>query len=114
MVYSRLATGRVWRFAGPAGPIDVTVTGRLITNNSEAVREGVVMGLGIGVLPVWHFSGELENGSPVVILKDFEPPALPMHAVYPSRQFVPLKTRVATDFLAGEFRLDPRLSDHVV
>jgi DNA-binding transcriptional LysR family regulator len=34
-----------------------------------------------------------------------------MHAVYPSRRFLPAKTRAMIDYLAQEFDRDPRLSD---
>jgi hypothetical protein len=46
-----------------------------------------------------------------IILRDFEPTSLPIHAVYPSRRLVPTKVRVMIEFLASEFRLDPLLSD---
>ncbi|MET0219777.1 MAG: LysR family transcriptional regulator [Tardiphaga sp.] len=114
IVYTRLATGNRWVFAGTEGPLTVEVKGRYRADNSEAVREGVLGGLGIAVIPAFAFSRELETGAVKVLLRDFEPRPLPMNAVYPSRRFVPLKVRAIIDHLAHEFSLDPMLSAHVL
>ncbi|WP_376989466.1 LysR substrate-binding domain-containing protein [Bosea sp. R86505] len=110
IVYSRLATGNRWEFSGENGPVSVAVSGRYRVNNSEGVREGVLGGLGIGVVPVWHFTDEIASGRLVVILSAFEPRALPTQVVYPSRRFLAIKVRAMIDFLAHEFELDPKLS----
>jgi len=69
-------------------------------------------GLGIGVIPIWLFNGdEISRGEVRIILRDFEPTSLPIHAVYPSRRLVPTKVRAMIEFLASEFGLDPLLSD---
>lgn len=112
IVYTRLATGNRWTFESPTGPITVEVTGRFKADNSEAVREGVLGGLGVAVIPAFAFRDESETGAVRVLLKDYEPRQLPMHAVYASRRFVPLRVRAIIDHLAHEFSLDPRLSEH--
>lgn len=112
VIYTRLATGARWLFAGPNGPIEVEVDGRFRANNSEAVREAVLAGLGIGVVPVWLLGDEIAAKRVRVLLPDFEPKRLPISAVRASRRFEPAKTRAAIDFLAAEFRLDPLLSDY--
>jgi DNA-binding transcriptional LysR family regulator len=114
IVYTRLATGNRWVFAGAEGPLTVEVKGRYRADNSEAVREGVLGGLGIAVIPAFAFSREIETGAVKVLLREFEPRPLPMNAVYPSRRFVPLKVRAIIDHLAHEFSLDPMLSAHAV
>lgn len=70
--------------------------------------------LSIGLVPLFHFGREIEDGALRVVLSDYQPSAFPINAVYPSRRFVRLKVRAMIDFLAEEFRLDPRLSDHTV
>lgn len=112
IVYTRLATGSRWHFGGLDGPHAVDVDGRFRANNSEAVREAVLAGLGVGVVPVWLLADEVEKGRVVILLKEFEPARLPMHAVHPSRQFVPMKLRATVEFLQAEFRLDPVLSGY--
>ena len=112
IVNTRLATGNRWLFEGPNGPLMVEVNGRLRADNSEAVREAVLGGLGVAVIPTFAFFRELESGAVTVLLKAYEPKQLPMHAIYPSSRFVPLKVRAIIDYLAHEFSLDPRLSMH--
>ncbi len=114
IVYTRLVTGNRWLFDGSDGVIAVDVKGRFRADNSEAVRQGVLDGLGIAVIPAFAFADDIESGKVKVLLRKYEPKQLPMNAVYPSRRFVPLKVRAIIDHLAHEFALDPRLSAHNV
>jgi DNA-binding transcriptional LysR family regulator len=102
IVYTRLATSDRWHFDGPDGPISVKVSGRYRADNSEAVREGMLRGLGIAVIPAFAFAGEIEKKQARVLLEDFEPRPLPINAVYPSRRFVPLRVRALVDALADQ------------
>lgn len=110
IVYTRLVAGHRWSFTSPDGPVSVDVAGRFRVNNSEGVREGVIAGLGIGVVPIWAFRDEIETGRVKIILPAHRPMPLPMQAVYPSRRFVPLKVRAAIDYLRREFLQDARIS----
>jgi DNA-binding transcriptional LysR family regulator len=103
VIYTRLATGQRWHFEGGDGPVQVDVHGRFSADNSEAVREAVIGGAGIAVLPVWLFKDEIDRGLVQLILEQFEPTPLPIHAVYPSRRLLSAKVRSMVDFLAFEF-----------
>lgn len=103
VIYTRLATGQHWHFEGSDGPVRVAVRGRFSADNSEAVREAVIGGAGIAVLPVWLFKDEIDRGLVQLILEQFEPTPLPIHAVYPSRRLLSAKVRAMIDFLAAEF-----------
>lgn len=109
IVYTPLATGNEWHFDGRDGPVRVRVQGNYRANNSEAVREGVIAGIGIAVSPIWLFRDEITNGLAKVVLRNYEPRRLPIHAVYPSRRFVPTNVRAVVDFLAEEFKTEPRI-----
>src|ERR1700676_5251970 len=63
-----------------------------------------------GLPPVRQFTDELDTGRLVVPLDGYEPKPEPIHAVYPSRRFVPQKTRVMIDFLEQRFAMDPKLN----
>lgn len=114
IVYTSLSTGNRWVFEGAEGPISVDVKGRYRADNSEAVREGVLAGLGIAVIPAFAFRSEIDGGKVTSLLKNNEPKSLPMNAVYPSRRFVPLKVRAMIDYLSEEFARDPSLAAHSV
>lgn len=112
IVYSRLATGNRWYFESKDGPLSVTVSGRYRVDNSEAVREGALAGLGIAVIPAFAFSDEIERGAVKVLLKAYEPKLLPLNAVYPSRRFVAPRVRAMIDFLARELEIEPVLTGY--
>ena len=112
IVYTRLATGNRWHFESKDGPLSVTVSGRYRVDNSEAVREGVVSGLGIAVIPAFAFGDEIGRGDVKVLLEAFEPKPLPLNAVYASRRYVPPRVRAMIDFLTHELEIDPVLSGY--
>jgi len=111
VVYSRLATGANWPFVTGCVPISVPVSGRFHVNNTEGLRAAVLNGIGIGMVPIWHFvDREIETGAVKVLLAGYEPRPHPINAVYPSRRHLAPKVRAMIDFLAAEFELDPKLS----
>ncbi|WP_242041533.1 substrate binding domain-containing protein [Leptolyngbya sp. FACHB-261] len=103
IVYTRLSTGQEWHFEGPEGLIKVRVDGNLRANNSAAVREAVLSGLGIAVSPVWLFSDALRQGKLSVVLKEYQPTPLPIHTIYRKNRFLSAKVRCLVDFLIDEF-----------
>lgn len=110
LAYTRFTAGTTWRFEGPDGPIEIEAKGPVQSQSSEGLREAVLSGLGIGFLPVWHLTDEIQSGRAVVLLPAFEPKPVPISAVYPSRRYVPQKTRVMIDYLQTQFAMDPALN----
>jgi DNA-binding transcriptional LysR family regulator len=110
ITFTEVTAGVAWHFGGPDGPVSVEVKGPVRTRNSEGLREAVLSGLGVGYAPIWHFTDELDTGRLTVLLERYEPKPEPIHAVYPSRSFVPQKTRVMIDFLEQRFAMDPKLN----
>jgi DNA-binding transcriptional LysR family regulator len=102
IVFTRLATVNRWHFEGEGGPVAVDVAGRCRVDNSEAVRQGVLAGLGIATVPAFALAAEVARGDVVVLLDAFEPRPMPLQAVYPSRRYVPPKVRVMIDWLVEE------------
>jgi DNA-binding transcriptional LysR family regulator len=112
IVYSRLATANDWHFQLPTGgTTQVTVKGNLQVDGSTAVREAVLAGLGIAVCPVWLFGDLIQSDSLKVILKDYQPIPLPIHAVYRRGRFIPAKVRCFIEYLTHEFKLNPWVSN---
>lgn len=103
-----LADQRDWSFVTPTGVIDVRVSGRLVTDNGEVIRDALAAGIGIGLKSTWSVAPLIASGELVTLLDDY-PPAqtVAIWAVYPSRAFVPPKTLAFIDFLAGQFGEPP-------
>ena len=74
------------------------------------MREAVLGGAGIAVVPTWLFPDEIEDGHVTILLEQFEPRQLPIHVVYPSRRQLAAKVRAMIDYLAADFGISPLLS----
>lgn len=91
-----------WRLEGPGGLQAVRVHGPLRTNSSEVVREAVLAGIGIALRSTWDVGPELKDGQLKVVLPDWRASRrVAVHAVYPTRRFLPQKVRVFVDWLAA-------------
>jgi DNA-binding transcriptional LysR family regulator len=113
IVYTRLATGNEWHFQHQTGKTtQVIVNGNLQVDNSTAIREAVLSGLGIAVCPVWLFGDLIASDCLRVILKEYQPIPLPIYAVYRRGRFVSAKVRCLIDYLSTEFKLNPWVSDY--
>ncbi|TXN42408.1 LysR family transcriptional regulator [Methylobacterium sp. WL7] len=94
-----------WRLVGPDGPCTVGAAGPLRTHSNEVVREAVIGGLGIALRSTWDVHAELRSGLLEVVLPAYTAAAQAgIYAVYPSRAFVPGKTRAFLDFLKRTYR----------
>jgi DNA-binding transcriptional LysR family regulator len=100
IVYTRQATGNEWQFQDSV----VTVGGNLQVNNSMALREAVLAGIGIGTSPMWAFRCSVVR-SLKIILEKYEPDPLPIQAIYRRGRFQSAKVKCFIDFLADEFRV---------
>lgn len=98
----------VWRLEGQEGPISIRVNGNLQTNSSEVVRESLLAGLGIALRSTWDVGPQLNDGSLVAVLPEFSSSdRVAVHAVYPSRRFLPVKVRAFIDYLAELYGSEP-------
>ncbi len=86
-----------WNF-GEAGT--VRVDGPLQMNDGGALVTAAVGGAGIIKVPLSIVADELASGQLVRIMEDVAvPPGPATYAVYPAREFLPLKTAAFVDFL---------------
>lgn len=102
--------GDEWQFQGRDGPVTVRVSGRFRADNIDALREAAINGLGFARLAAWQYRDDVAAKRLVPVLKDWQPPPVPIHAVYPSRRNLAARTRAVIDFFVEEFRLDPNIS----
>lgn len=97
-----------WKLEGPDGPIAVRASGPIQTNSSEVIREAVINGVGIALRSTWDIGAELRAGKLQVVLPQYRASRhVGVHAVYPSRRFLPAKVRVFIDYLAQLYGPSP-------
>jgi DNA-binding transcriptional LysR family regulator len=98
----------IWRFEGPDGDVNFRPQGNLQTNSSEVIREAVLAGLGVALRSTWDVGGELASGRLLQLLPDHESATnVGIYAIYPSRQFLPVKVRLFIDHFADLFGSAP-------
>jgi len=109
--YSYWTGGDDWRFNGPDGEVSVRVHPRIRSNSGDTCRVAALEGRGIILQPEFLVGPDLRAGTLVELLPGYRSLELGIHAVYPTRKHLPMKTRRLVDFLAAAFR-DPAWKLH--
>jgi DNA-binding transcriptional LysR family regulator len=91
-----------WSFQGPERQIvSVGVNPIFFCNDASMEKAMAIAGSGITRLPLLACEAELQSGTLVRILRQFEPNPAPVQLVFPSRKNLPAKTRATIDFLVA-------------
>jgi DNA-binding transcriptional LysR family regulator len=106
LFYSFLESSIEWRFRSPQGEAKVRVAGNFTANNSEAIREATLAGLGIALLPSFIVAGDLRENRLQVVLGGYEVEgavANDVYALYLPTRYVSPKVRAFVDFFVERF-----------
>jgi DNA-binding transcriptional LysR family regulator len=107
--YTYLSTGNEWVFPASSGEIRLRVAATFRSNNGYALRDAMLSGHGIAVMPIVFIQDELTRGAAVPVLQEFTAPPLPVNAVYPSSRFLSAKVRAFIDYLQEQIPRIPGL-----
>ena len=110
LFYSFLESSIEWRFRSPQGETKVRVAGNFTANNSEAIREAALAGLGIALLPSFVVAADLRENRLRVVLDGYEVEgavANDVYALYLPTRYVSPKVRALVDFLVERFGPQP-------
>lgn len=112
--YDCLSNFKIWTFSNEnrKDSISIPVIGRLSSNSPTGIREAVLSGLGIAMSPIWIYGNDIAEGRLVTILDKYLPTPLPIHAIYPSRQYLPPKVSAFIEYLTDEFSVSPWVSGY--
>lgn len=99
LFYSYYRAGSEWQFQGPEGAVRFQPRGNYQVNNSEALREALLAGLGVCQMPTFIVGDDLAQGRLIELLPDHKLPEHAIYAVYPERKHVPAKVMAFVDFL---------------
>lgn len=88
----RLADGRVQRMRPPC---------RWTVNQSETLIDAAIAGRGLIRVPSYQTVDHIEAGRLRCVLKGYEMPPVPVHLVFASTRFIPLRLRRFLDFTAA-------------
>jgi DNA-binding transcriptional LysR family regulator len=102
----KLDQGWTFRRAGKSETVKLPAT--LQSNNNELLCEAAADGFGVTVQPTINVWRGLAAGRLTTILDKWSLGELGIFVVYPSRRFLPAKTRLFIDFLTARFPGGPQ------
>jgi DNA-binding transcriptional LysR family regulator len=99
LLYSYFQAGQTWSFTYRGKKVRFTPTGNFRANNSLALHQAALQGLGICQLPQFIAAPDILAGRLVTVLPEYHLPLHYIYAVYPNREFLPKKVATFLDFL---------------
>lgn len=106
VVRSARDTDDKWPFRIDGALRTVRVAGRFRADNTAAIHAAVTQGLGIGFTPLWQIRDLVDRGLVELILEAFEPPTVPIRAVWLPSRVPPSRTRLFIDFVAAHLHCE--------
>jgi DNA-binding transcriptional LysR family regulator len=98
LLYSYSSNAAYWDFSLSGKKERVNVKGNYRVNSSEALKEAILQGAGIGRLPSFVAGEYIRTGKLIQIFCDYDMAEKNIYAVYPVRNYVPAKVRCFLDF----------------
>lgn len=94
----------LWRFRSSNGSTDeISVQGGITISSALAIRRAALEGMGVALMADWLIEDDMASGALIDLLPNHEVSAADFDTaawvVYPTRDYVPTKTRVFIDYL---------------
>jgi DNA-binding transcriptional LysR family regulator len=106
ILYTLADNWNEFKFSRAQEAVAVKVDGAILANDGQLICQAARDGLGILAQPTYIIQGDLNAGRLVKVLDDWDLPRLTMNIAYPSKSFMPVRTRLFIDFLVERFRLN--------
>jgi DNA-binding transcriptional LysR family regulator len=106
--YAFYPYGDEWHFIDPSGrPVVARVSGNLVTTSAHVLRAAALAGGGVLLAAPFILDQELEAGSLVRLLPEYQTVDFAIAAVYPHRRHLAAKVRRFIDSLVERFAEQP-------
>jgi DNA-binding transcriptional LysR family regulator len=109
LLFNLLSSQNQWVYEKNGARHSVRIAGNAQSNNSEAVREMVLTGLGIALSPLWLFYDDLKAGRVVALLQDYTAQSLPIQAVAAPNRRQSARVKAFVDYMADALAQAPEL-----
>jgi LysR family transcriptional regulator for bpeEF and oprC len=90
---------RKWNFVQRGEPLELTVPGNLVLNNTDGLIEAAIGGIGIVQVPYYAVNAALREGKLIEILEPYTAPPQDVSAIYSVSQRSSLKVNAFIGFL---------------
>ena len=105
LVIENVAQSAEWPMRDEAGRSStVSVSGNLVSNNADLVRQALLAHMGIGHIALFLVEKHLADGTLVELFPNQRVLFSHIYLVFPKRRHLPLKTRAFIDFMRNRFR----------
>jgi DNA-binding transcriptional LysR family regulator len=94
---------RPFEFVEDGNNRQIEMNGPLSVTGTESFRDGVLLGLGLAQMPVFHIERDLEAGQLVQVLPDFPIPSAPVSVLYPRNRQLSPRVRLFIDWAVRQF-----------
>lgn len=101
--YGHSTTVPRWQLTDNGMALTVPVAACLSSNNGDTLRDAAIKGIGIARLPSFLVGADIAAGRLAVVLPDYPPQDVTIHALYAPNRFLAAKSRVFIDFLVERF-----------
>ena len=106
--FSYQASAYDWHFISPDNKqVSVPVSGSMQANNSLALREALLRGVGITRTPTFVVGKDVQDGHLLSILGNYRTLEVSIYLVYPQRRHLSPKVRAFVDFMADRISEPP-------
>lgn len=107
--FAGIASGNRLEFHNGSRTIIVLTRGRYRVNNSLTLRQCFLQGSGLGSAPAWLVQDLIDAGALIHLLPKWTLPGQPIHLVYPSRRYLPVRSHALLQFMAQKIPMLPGL-----
>jgi DNA-binding transcriptional LysR family regulator len=108
LIYNRGQSPDEWRFSGAGGERTVRVDGSMRCNNAVVLREALLDGIGIGLMPRFLVADDVAAGALRMPLPAWEPEPRRLYAVFPQQRSLSPKVREFVNYLMRSYASDPQ------
>jgi DNA-binding transcriptional LysR family regulator len=102
LTYGTRSGSGSWRLTGPRGEESVAVSGPVACEDMSFLRQMVLAGTGLALLPAQSLNAEVEAGRLVRVLPRYGLQGGGLYLVWPSRQLVPARVVAVRELLTEE------------
>jgi DNA-binding transcriptional LysR family regulator len=89
-----------WRLIEDGREVRLPIAPRFATNSADAAIQYAALGGGLTRVLAYQAADAIKAGHLKIVLAKFEPPALPIHMVYPTSRLLSAKVRAFIDLVA--------------
>lgn len=95
--FTGAGAGVDWRFKERGRDIRITQAARYVTNSADAAVQYAEQGGGLAMVLCYQAADGVAKRRLDIVLSDYEPPAMPIHIVYPTTRLLSAKVRAFID-----------------